>query len=106
METILEIAAEHEDLARRLGQEGVEYVFASFVDVTGRLKSKCVPIAHLPALIAGHERYTPRGLGSLGQMTPDEDECVAIPDPATLCVLPWDRRFAHMMADLYFGGRE
>jgi glutamine synthetase len=106
METILEIAAEHEDLARRLHQEGVEYVFASFVDVTGRLKSKCVPVAHLPALIAGHERYTPRGLGSLGQMTPDEDECVAIPDPATLCVLPWDRRMAHMAADLWFGGRE
>ena len=47
-----------------------------------------------------------RGLGGLGQMTPDEDECVALPDPSTLCVLPWDPRFAHMAADLYFGGTE
>jgi glutamine synthetase len=39
-------------------------------------------------------------------MTPDEDECVAIPDPATLCILPWDRRFAFMTADLYYGGAE
>jgi glutamine synthetase len=39
-------------------------------------------------------------------MTPDEDECVTVPDLSTLCVLPWDRRFAHMVADLSYGGRE
>src|ERR1700683_4867708 len=55
--------------------------------------------------MAGHERYTPRGLGNLGKMTPTEDECVAMPDPTTLCILPWDRRFAHMPADLPLGGR-
>ena len=56
--------------------------------------------------MAGHERYTPRGLGNLGKMTPTEDECVTVPDPSTLHILPWDRRFAHMTADLYFGGTE
>lgn len=39
---------------------GVEYVFGGWIDVTGRTKSKAVPIAHLPNLLAGHERYTPR----------------------------------------------
>jgi glutamine synthetase len=65
-----------------------------------------VPIDHLPNLMAGHERYTPRGMGNLGRMTPTEDECVTVPDADTLCILPWDRRFAHMTADLYFGGTE
>lgn len=106
MDTIYPIDPEHEHLAARLAGEGVEYVFASFIDVAGRAKSKCVPVHHLPGLLAGHERYTPRGLGGLGAMAPDEDECVALPDPATLCVLPFDRRFAHMVADLSFGGRE
>ena len=106
MDTIKATSEEHQDLATRLADEGVQYVFASFIDVTGRAKSKCVPVDHLPALIAGHERYTPRGMGNLGQMTPDEDECVAMPDPATLQILPWDRRFAFMAADLYFGGAE
>ena len=96
----MHVAEEHEELARSLANQGVQYVFASFIDITGRAKSKCVPVTHLPDLMAGHERYTPRGLGDLGQMTPDEDECVAMPDPATLCVLPWDRRFAFMAADL------
>ncbi len=106
MRTILERRPEHDELADRLAEQGVQFAFASFVDVTGRVKSKCVPVAHLADLLAGHERYTPRGLGDLGRMTPNEDECVALPDPATLCVLPWDRRFAHMTADLLFAGRE
>ena len=106
MDTIKETSEEHEHLADELAESGVEYVFASFIDVNGRAKSKCVPVSHLPELIAGHERYTPRGMGDLGQMTPDEDECVAVPDPATLQVLPWDKRFAFMAADLYYGGVE
>ena len=106
MDTIMPVDERYAELARSLQDRGVEYVFASFVDVTGRTKSKCVPVEHLPELIAGHERYTPRGLGNLGQMTPDEDECVTVPDPETLCILPWDTRFAHMVADLHYGGRE
>jgi glutamine synthetase len=104
MDTVFAVDEQHAELAAGLAAQGVEYVFASFVDIAGRAKSKCVPIEHLPELLAGHERYTPRGMGNLGQMTPTEDECVTIPDPSTLCVLPWDRRFAHMTADLYFGG--
>jgi glutamine synthetase len=106
MDTLIPTAAEHEALAADLAASGVDYVFGGWIDVTGRSKSKCVPIAHLPQLLAGHERYTPRGMGDLGQMTPNEDECAAMPDPATLTVLPWDRRFAWMAADLLFGGRE
>ena len=106
MDTINDINEDHEELARTLADQGVEYVFAAFIDITGRAKSKCVPVGHLPALMAGHERYTPRGMGNLGQMTPDEDECVTIPDPDTLQILPWDRRVAFMSADLHFGGAE
>lgn len=106
MDTIKATDKQHRHLAANLQESGVEYVFASFIDVNGRAKSKCVPVSHLPELIAGHERYTPRGMGDLGQMTPDEDECVAIPDPATLKVLPWDKRFAWMAADLFYGGVE
>ncbi len=91
MDTIKQVDEKHDELAKTLAGQGVEYVFASFIDVTGRAKSKCVPIQHLPALFAGHERYTPRGMGNLGQMTPDEDECVTVPDIDTLCILPWTR---------------
>jgi glutamine synthetase len=106
LNTIKPLDPEHAVLADRLAEQGVEYVVGGWIDVMGRSKSKVVPIAHLPNLLAGSERYTPRGMGDLGQMTPNEDECVAVPDPTTLLVCPWDRRWAWMAADLWFGGSE
>ncbi|MDQ1448570.1 MAG: glutamine synthetase [Actinomycetota bacterium] len=106
MDTLESIDPEHVRIATELEQAGVRFATGSFMDITGRAKSKIVPIDHLPNLLAGSERYTPRGMGDLGVMTPNEDECVTMPDLATLRVMPWDRRFAWMAADLLFGGRE
>ena len=106
MDTLRQVDEAHRGVVASLEAQGVEYVFASFIDVIGRAKSKCVPVHLIPELLAGHERYTPRGLGGLGRMTPNEDECVTIPDVSTLTVLPFAPRFAHMVADLHFGGTE
>src|ERR1700749_992546 len=106
MDTVTEVTATHAKLAGELAGRGVKYAMGGWIDVLGRSKSKIVPVDHLPQLLAGSERYTPRGMGGIGVMTPHEDECVAIPDPSTLQVLPWDTRFAWMAADLSYGGRE
>jgi glutamine synthetase len=106
MDTLKSIDPEHTALADRLAAEGVDYVVGGWVDVTGRSKSKMVPVDHLANMLAGSERYTPRGMGDLGSMTPTEDECVAVPDISTLQVCPWEPTVAWMAADLYYGGRE
>lgn len=106
MDTLKPIDPNHVALAKKLASEGVAYVLAGWIDVTGRTKSKVVPIDHLPNVLAGSERYTPRGMGDLGAMTPIEDECVALPDISTLRVCPWDPSIAWMAADLLYGGRE
>lgn len=106
MDTVHDLSEEHRRLAAELQAQGVKYATGGWVDVNGRTKSKVVPIDHLPQLLAGSERYTPRGMGDLGRMNPFEDECVALPDLDTLQVLPWDRRFAWMAADLAYGGTE
>ena len=106
MDTLRETVEDHERLATTLAEQGVEMAVAAWIDVTGRPKSKFVPISHLPGLLAGSERYTPRGMGNLGDMDPSEDECIALPDPATLRVLSWDTRVAFFNADLSYGGRE
>ncbi len=106
MDTLHRTREEHEQLAASLAAEGVEFALGAWVDVHGRPKSKVVPIALLPSMLAGSERYTPRGMGDLGAMNPSEDECITLPDPATLRVLPWDRRVAFFNADLSYGGRE
>jgi glutamine synthetase len=106
MDTARPIDATHEQLVTDLQARGVEFAMGTYVDVLGRAKSKMVPIDHLPNLLAGSERYTPRGVGGLGQMNASEDECVAMPDLTTLTVLPWDTRFAWMAADLLWGGTD
>jgi len=40
----------------------------------------------------------------MGELGPNEDECLGIPDLARLAVLPWDRRFAVAPADLEHHG--
>lgn len=106
MDTMKPIDAGHTALAEELAGKGVKYVLGGWIDVTGRTKSKVVPVDHLPNLLAGSERYTPRGMGDLGLMTPTEDECVAMPDLSTLQICPWDPRIAWTAADLLFGGTE
>src|SRR5258708_6469974 len=106
MDTINQLDPAHIALADRLRADGVEFVLGGWIDITGRSKSKVVPVGHLPNLLAGSERYTPRGMGDLGRMTPNEDECVAMPDVSTLRVCPWDRTWAWMAADLLYGGTE
>lgn len=106
MDTVREIDPTHVTLAQELAAGGVQYAVAGWIDVYGRSKSKVVPVDHLPQLLAGSERYTPRGITGLGAMSPNEDESVAMPDPGTLQVLPWDGRFAWMAADLLFDGVE
>jgi glutamine synthetase len=106
MDTVSTPQQQHSVLAGELAERGVQYVMGGWIDVLGRSKSKMVPVHHLPSILAGSERYTPRGMGGIGVMTPHEDECVALPDLDTLQITPWDRRFAWMAADLSYGGRE
>ncbi|HVX23648.1 MAG TPA: hypothetical protein VHB02_20060 [Acidimicrobiales bacterium] len=76
-----------------------------YPDIAGRPRGKVVPVGRLPDLLAGSERYTPRGLDGLGEMDPVEDECITLPDPDRVWVLPWDPRIAVMPADLSQEGR-
>ena len=58
MDTVRPLDVEHTALAERLAAQGVQYVLGGWIDITGRSKSKVVPVGHLPNLLAGSERYT------------------------------------------------
>jgi glutamine synthetase len=106
MDTVNAIEPTHRELAGTLAQSGVKYALAAWIDIHGRPKSKVVPIDHLPNMLAGSERFTPRGITGLGPMEPQEAESVAMPDLSTLRQLSWDKRFAWMAADLMVDGTE
>jgi glutamine synthetase len=92
------------EIGARLKSDGVRYVFGAYVDVHGVPKSKCVPIDHFEDMALGSELYTVGALEGMGDLGPNEDECVAIPDVAALTVLPWDRRYAIAPANLFLQG--
>jgi glutamine synthetase len=86
---------------KRLVDAGVKYVFGAYVDLDGVPKSKCVPVGHFEDMAAGSELYTVGALEGMGELGPNEDECVGVPDLSGLTILPWDRRYAIAPANLY-----
>jgi glutamine synthetase len=88
-------------LRDELTSSGVRYLFGPYVDVHGVPKSKCVPVGHLADMAGGSELYTVGALEGMGNLGPNEDECVAIPDLDALTILPWDRRYAVAPANLW-----
>jgi len=90
-----------ENIKAHLAEAGVRYVFGAYVDVHGVPKSKCVPLAHLEDMAQGSELYTVGALEGMGELGPNEDECVGVPDLDALTVLPWDTRYAIAPANLY-----
>ena len=90
-----------DQLRRDLESQGVKYFFGAYTDVHGVPKSKCVPIAHLADAAGGSELYTVGALDGMGELGPNEDECVGVPDLSEVTVLPWDNRYAVAPANLY-----
>lgn len=93
-----------EELRESLRNSGVKYFIGAFVDGLGIPKSKIVPIDSIAAAAAGSELYTVGAMEAMGELGPNEDECVGIPDLAQTVVLPWDTRYALAPTDLLFKG--
>ncbi len=86
-----------------LRERGVKYCIGAYVDIHGVQKAKVVPIAHLPQMVDGSERYTGYALDGLGQ-APNDDEFASVPDLSHVIQLPWEPKLAWMPADLTLHG--
>jgi glutamine synthetase len=93
-----------EELQESLEQRGVKYFIGAYVDGLGVPKSKIVPLKSLGSAAGGSELYTVGALEAMGELGPNEDECVGLPDIARTIVLPWDARYALAPTDLRFRG--
>src|SRR6202167_3707022 len=89
---------------QRLADLGVKYCIGAFFDIHGGPKAKGVPLAHLPQMASGSERYTGYALDGLGQ-APHDDEITSIPDLGHIIQLPWEPKVAWMPADNHFQGK-
>ncbi len=92
------------EFGRELAANGVEYCFATYVDIHGVPKAKTVPVEYFTKMAKGSELFTMGAMEGLGVVGPHEDECAAVPDLDSCIIFPWDQRFAWFASDLYYHG--
>ena len=76
------------DLSSRARADGVAFILAVFVDLTGKPCAKLVPIESVDTLAADGVGFAGYAAGALGQQ-PSDPDIVAMPDAASYTPLPF-----------------
>jgi glutamine synthetase len=84
-------------------EQGVEFLFAQFVDMHGKPNAKLVPAHHLDALLGDGAGFAGFAAGDIGQQ-PHHPDLEAMPDPASFTPLPWRPNVARLACDVHVEG--
>lgn len=87
-----------EAVAQRCEQDGVEFIYAMFVEMHGKPCAKLVPVAAFEGLMTSGAGFGGFAAGPIGQ-DPSSPDILAIPDPASYTQLPWQPNVAAMQCD-------
>jgi glutamine synthetase len=92
--------------ARRIVKEsGIEFLFAQFVDMHGKPNAKLVPAHHIDDMLDEGAGFAGFAAGDIGQ-GPHDHDLIAVPDPRTLTILPWQPNVARFACDVTVDGEE
>ncbi len=91
------------DLARFAATHGIRHFLFSFSDLFGVQRAKLVPAAAAAELSRSGAGFA--GFAAWLNMTPADPDVLAIPDPSSLMVLPWQRQVAWVATDLQVEGQ-
>jgi glutamine synthetase len=94
-----------DDVRRIVADNGIEFLFAQFVDMHGKPSAKLVPAHHLDDLLTEGAGFAGFAAGDIGQ-GPDDPDMIAMPDPSTLTILPWRPTVARLACDVVVEGQE
>ncbi len=83
--------------------DGVEFVFAMFVDMHGKPCAKLVPVEALDVLFGGGSGFAGFAAGPMGQ-TPADPDLIAVPDASSYTVAPWQPGLAVVQCDIHVEG--
>lgn len=90
--------AAYEDIKARVEADGVEFIYAMFVEMHGKPCAKLVPVEALDALMSDGAGFAGFAAGPMGQNASSPD-ILALPDPGTYTQLPWQPNVAAMQCD-------
>ncbi|NQV11253.1 MAG: type III glutamate--ammonia ligase [Cyanobacteria bacterium] len=91
------------DLARYAADHGLRHFLFSFSDLFGVQRAKLVPASAADQLARNGAGFA--GFAAWLAMTPADPDVLALPDPASLAVLPWQPGVAWVATDLQVEGR-
>ena len=92
-----------DDVRTIVSDNGIEFLFAQFVDMHGKPSAKLVPAHHLDDLLSEGAGFAGFAAGDIGQ-GPHDPDMIAMPDPSTLTILPWRPTVARFACDGDGGG--
>jgi glutamine synthetase len=92
------------ELAAKAESDGVEFFFAMFVDMHGKPCAKMVPIEAFDVLMGGGAGFAGFAAGPMGQ-SPADPDMIAVPDPASYTVAPWQPNLAVLQCDIHVEGQ-
>jgi glutamine synthetase len=92
-----------DDVQRIVKDQGIEFLFAQFVDMHGKPNAKLVPAHHLEDLLSDGAGFAGFAAGDIGQ-SPSDPDLIAIPDPRSFTVLPWQPNVARFACDITVEG--
>jgi glutamine synthetase len=102
---MIEPPQNEDDVRRIVSDNGIEFLFAQFVDMHGKPSAKLVPAHHLEDLLTEGAGFAGFAAGDIGQ-GPDDPDMIAVPDPTTLTILPWRPTVARFACDVTVEGEE
>jgi glutamine synthetase len=92
-----------EEVRERVDKLGIEFLFAQFVEMHGKPNAKLVPAHHLDDLLAEGAGFAGFAAGDIGQ-GPHDPDLIAMPDPSSLTILPWQPNVARFACDVTVEG--
>ncbi len=92
------------DLSKVAKEKGIRYFLISFVDLFGGLRAKLVPAGAIAGMQEDGAGFA--GFATWLDMTPADPDMLAVPDPDSLIILPWQKDVAWLAADLWMAGAE
>ena len=87
-----------DELRKQIESDGVEFIYAMFVEMHGKPNAKLVPVTCLDDLMTEGAGFAGFAAGPIGQK-PSDPDILAIPDPDSYTVLPWLPNVAAMQCD-------
>ena len=76
----------------------VKFVLAQFVDIHGVAKTKAVPVSHFDDILTDGAGFAGFAVWGMGQ-EPQDPDFMAVGDPSTLTLVPWQKGFARMVCN-------